>query len=378
MTTLIDITFILNGALGLICAIMILFSIRSNRNVNIYLAILIFGASFRMILRGYLELTGQANIISEFTRMNLFLIGTPLPFLYFKNLILNQSKIPVKNLFHLILPVILLIENKFHPIESVIPFNQIREILIISMPIYYCVASFQILRKNIWRKNPPIKIETLEALLLIRWTIIIYITFLLMAFRVIYSLVIMDYHGDWLTSLAWFIVFMMILTSPSILKTYIHRISKDSETGTKSNLFWRQKPITPIVNKQDLQLSQKINPDIKSYMMQIDSFIEKNKFFRQQGLSINDFAHKLRMPKSHLSFLFKYHSEISFTDFKKYVRIKNAIQLIDNDYLKSNTFDSLAKEVGFTTYNTFFISFKEVTGKAPQNYLSAMEKDDMR
>lgn len=378
MTTLIDITFILNGALGLICAIMILFSIRSNRNVNIYLAILIFGASFRMILRGYLELTGQANIISEFTRMNLFLIGTPLPFLYFKNLILNQSKIPVKNLFHLILPVILLIENKFHPIESVIPFNQIREILIISMPIYYCVASFQILRKNIWRKNPPIKIETLEALLLIRWTIIIYITFLLMAFRVIYSLVIMDYHGDWLTSLAWFIIFMMILTSPSILKTYIHRISKDSETGTKSNLFWRQKPITPIVNKQDLQLSQKINPDIKSYMMQIDSFIEKNKFFRQQGLSINDFAHKLRMPKSHLSFLFKYHSEISFTDFKKYVRIKNAIQLIDNDYLKSNTFDSLAKEVGFTTYNTFFISFKEVTGKAPQNYLSAMEKDDMR
>lgn len=378
MTTLIDITFILNGALGLICAIMILFSIRSNRNVNVYLAILIFGASFRMILRGYLELTGQANIISDFSRMNMFLIGTPLPFLYFKNLILNQSKIPVKNLFHLILPLILLIENKFHPIESVIPFNQIREILIISMPIYYCVASFQILRKNIWKKNPPIKIETLEANLLIRWTIILYVTFLLMGFRVIYSLVIMDYHGDWLTSLAWFIVFMMILTSPSILKTYIHRISKDSETGTKSNSFWRHKPITPIVNKQDLQLSQKINPDIKSYMMQIDSFIEENNFFRQQGLSINDFAHKLKMPKSHLSFLFKYHSEISFTDFKKYVRIKNAIQLIDNDYLKSNTFDSLAKEVGFTTYNTFFISFKEVTGKAPQNYLSAMEKDVMR
>jgi AraC-like DNA-binding protein len=378
MTTLIDITFILNGALGLICAIMILFSIRSNRNVNVYLAILIFGASFRMILRGYLELTGQANIISDFSRINIFLIGTPLPYLYFKNLILNQSKIQVKNLVHFILPVMLLIENKFHPIESVIPFNQIREILIISMPIYYCVASFEILRKNIWKKNPPIKIETLEAHLLIRWTIILYVTFLLMGFRVIYSLVIMDYHGDWLTSLAWFIVFMMILTSPSILKTYIHRISKDSETGTKSNSFWRHKPITPIVNKQDLQLSQKINPDIKSYMMQIDSFIEENNFFRQQGLSINDFAHKLKMPKSHLSFLFKYHSEISFTDFKKYVRIKNAIQLIDNEYLKSNTFDSLAKEVGFTTYNTFFISFKEVTGKAPQNYLSAMEKDVVR
>lgn len=378
MTTLIDITFILNGALGLICAIMILFSIRSNRNVNVYLAILIFGASFRMILRGYLELTGQANIISDFSRINIFLIGTPLPYLYFKNLILNQSKIQVKNLVHFILPVMLLIENKFHPIESVIPFNQIREILIISMPIYYCVASFEILRKNIWKKNPPIKIETLEAHLLIRWTIILYVTFLLMGFRVIYSLVIMDYHGDWLTSLAWFIVFMMILTSPSILKTYIHRISKDSETGTKSNSFWRHKPISPIVNKQDLQLSQKINPDIKSYMMQIDSFIEENNFFRQQGLSINDFAHKLKMPKSHLSFLFKYHSEISFTDFKKYVRIKNAIQLIDNEYLKSNTFDSLAKEVGFTTYNTFFISFKEVTGKAPQNYLSAMEKDVVR
>lgn len=382
MKTIIDMSYIMTGALGLICAIIILFSIRSNRNVNVYLAILIFGASFRMLLRGYLEVTVQTNIVSDFSKSHFFLIGTPLPYLYFKNLIFNRSKIQVQNLVHFILPIILIIENIFHPIESVIPFNYIREILIMSLPVYYCIACFDILRRNVWKKNRPIEIDTLQAHLLIRWTIILYVNFLLMAFRIIYSLLMIHFRGEgttdsyysWITTVAWFIVFMMILTSPSILKTYIHRISKDSETGTKSNSFWSQKPITTIVNKQDLQLSQKINEEIKTYMMQIDSFIDDNKFFRQQGLTINDFAHKLKIPKSHLSFLFKYHSKISFTDFKKYVRIKNALQLIENDYLKSNTFDSLAKEVGFTTYNTFFISFKEITGKAPQGYLSGIDK----
>jgi AraC-like DNA-binding protein len=76
------------------------------------------------------------------------------------------------------------------------------------------------------------------------------------------------------------------------------------------------------------------------------------------------------MPKSHLSFIFKYHSTISFSDFKKLNRIQDAIELINEGYLKTNTFDSLSKQVGFSTYNTFYIAFKEVTNKAPQEYVN--------
>jgi AraC-like DNA-binding protein len=44
------------------------------------------------------------------------------------------------------------------------------------------------------------------------------------------------------------------------------------------------------------------------------------------------------------------------------------MQLIESDFLKINTLDALAMKVGFSSYNPFFTSFKEVTGSTPQAY----------
>ena len=44
------------------------------------------------------------------------------------------------------------------------------------------------------------------------------------------------------------------------------------------------------------------------------------------------------------------------------------MQLIENNFLKLNTLDSLAIKVGFSSYNPFFTSFKDVTGTTPQAY----------
>jgi AraC-like DNA-binding protein len=67
--------------------------------------------------------------------------------------------------------------------------------------------------------------------------------------------------------------------------------------------------------------------------------------------------------------LFKYHSKISFPEYKKVIRIKESVLLIENDYLKKNTLDSLARKVGFISYNTFFVSFKDITGVNPIDYM---------
>jgi AraC-like DNA-binding protein len=49
--------------------------------------------------------------------------------------------------------------------------------------------------------------------------------------------------------------------------------------------------------------------------------------------------------------------------------VEEAIELMKNNFLKQNTLESLSKEVGFTTYNTFYTSFKEETGMAPNQFL---------
>ncbi|MEI8117364.1 MAG: AraC family transcriptional regulator [Flavobacteriia bacterium] len=177
---------------------------------------------------------------------------------------------------------------------------------------------------------------------------------------------------NFFTWISWLIVFITILTSPSILNIYLSQISREREVTSNVISNWCLKSTSKISNKQDLQLSQKINPELNAYFQQFDQFIEKEHFFRQSGLSVDDLALKLKIPKSHLSFIFKYHSTISFSDFKKFNRIQDAIGLIGEGYLKTNTFDSLSKLVGFSTYNTFYIAFKEVTSKAPQEYLTGL------
>ena len=44
------------------------------------------------------------------------------------------------------------------------------------------------------------------------------------------------------------------------------------------------------------------------------------------------------------------------------------MQLIQEGYLVSNIMESLAVEVGFSTYSSFFKNFREITKIAPQEY----------
>ena len=177
-----------------------------------------------------------------------------------------------------------------------------------------------------------------------------------------------------MTWLAWLVVFIMILTSPSILNVYITQITREREKGTKPISFWRLKPIYTITNPKDIQLSQKINKELNEYFLRITQFVEKNQFFRKSDFTINDLALNSKIPISHLSFIFKYHSEISFSDYRKTVRILDAVALIEEGFLKTNTLDSLSKKVGFNTYNSFYIGFKEITSKTPQNYINSLKE----
>ncbi|MEI8117365.1 MAG: AraC family transcriptional regulator [Flavobacteriia bacterium] len=381
MKTIIDLSYMLNGTFGFICAFLVLFSIKSIRYTNMYLAVMIMAISFRLVFRGYLELTGQESLLIQISKNNFYVIILPLPYLYFKNLILQSSSIRRKELFHFIFPLVLIQENRYGWIQTWfhLDLTILIKVLIITLNIVYFSLSIHVLNSNFWRKTGAIKLETTQNKLLKKWTIVVFSAFTLMQIRLITALLINynhDYFTDnyfiWINSMIMFVVFIMIITSPEILNGYISQISREREVTSSAVTNWQLKSTIKISNKQDLQLSQKINPELNAYFQQIDQFIEKEHFFRQSGLSVNDLALKLKIPKSHLSFIFKYHSTVSFPDFKKLIRIQDAIKLIDDGYLKTNTFDSLSKEVGFSTYNTFYTAFKEVTSKAPQEYVTEL------
>jgi AraC-like DNA-binding protein len=230
--------------------------------------------------------------------------------------------------------------------------------------------------RSFWKKTTQIEIKTEQEVLLKKWSIVLFIAFAITGFKLCLSFMTSgnsDLSSDnFLLLLAWMAVFIMILTSPSLLEVYINQLKPEQSNGSKLPSFWRLKPINEITNPKDLQLSQKIQSELDSYFLQIKQFVETEKFFRKSDQTLNDFALKSKIPASHLSYVFKYHSEVSFSDFRKIVRIQDALALIEEGYLKTNSLDSLSKEIGFYTYNSFYTAFKEVTGNTPQKYVSAL------
>jgi len=121
-------------------------------------------------------------------------------------------------------------------------------------------------------------------------------------------------------------------------------------------------------------LKEKINSNIEEYLFKLNASLHNNNFTNPK-FSIKDLAQVLNIPISHLKYIFKYHSKISYSDFKKISRIKNSLELISNNYLAKNTLESLSKEVGFSSYNPFFTCFKEVIGKSPNEYISTIKSN---
>ena len=102
--------------------------------------------------------------------------------------------------------------------------------------------------------------------------------------------------------------------------------------------------------------------------MQIEHLALNTPLYFTESFKIQDLSNKLNIPKSHVSFVFKYHAKISFNDFKKIIRVQKGIVLIENGFLKNNTIESLAEETGFSSYSAFFKSFKSIIGVSPKEY----------
>jgi AraC-like DNA-binding protein len=146
------------------------------------------------------------------------------------------------------------------------------------------------------------------------------------------------------------------------------KINENKNNNLVLNDIWKMTPDIELNNSQHLILKEKIDQNIINYIKEIESISLKFELFRNANLTITDLANSLQIPKSHISYLFKYHSTISFSEYKKVIRIHDAIKHIELNYLKNNTLDSLSKKVGFTSYNPFFTSFKEIAGVSPLEY----------
>lgn len=376
------------GLVGFVTAGLLYRNYKLNNLINIYIVVIIIIISIRFFSTGLIPFFVENSFTSYYLRYSNFaIIVIPLFYLYFKNLTDYNKTRKKEYLLHFIFPIsffLFSINLDFFKINFKATYIALYIVFFIYLLIY-TFLSYRLLKRSIWLKNDIIKVVKKQSVLSSKWTYFLFFAIVFIVVRLLGSLLfeinlgrtIKGFSFQWISALIWLLILCKILVSPEILYGYdvLHKkINKNRSDNLLLNSIWNINPKIEINNAQDLQLKEKVQPIILTYIEEIEKVSINDKIFRNPTTSMADVANKLNAPKSHIAYLFKYHSKITFSEFKKAIRIQDAIKLINEDYLKENTLDYLSKKVGFPSYNTFFTTFKGISGTSPVEYCKFIQK----
>lgn len=349
--------------------------------INKYLIFLVLSTCIRYIFHfihsiNPIFLHSKVLLIAD----SILLIATPCFYLYFEDLILEE-KYTKKKLLHFIVPSILTIIIAIANFVDKQKNASVQLVFIlvgITSAVIYLILTFILLYKNVWFRKSDIKIVQEQNKLIRNWTLFLYFTFLSIFLFRFFMITIyygkIGYNQDviWVPATAWCIIFLKFILTPEIQYGYDflnQNIEQASNQLVLPQLWETEKTIQEISLSRDVKLSEKINANIINYIHQIEEASFHSTIFRNPNLTVDDIATHIKIPSSHISFLFKYHCKETFSDYKKIIRVQDAIKLLENGYLKTSTVESLSIEVGFVTYNTFHVAFKNITGVTTQEFV---------
>lgn len=355
---------------------------KSSPFINKYLIFLVLNTSIRYVFHFIYSI--DSSIIPYHVLPiadSILLMSTPLFYLYFEDLVF-EVKYTKKKLLHFILPTILI---ALMTIANISDKNQqlflgrIGIIIGILFMLFYFALGFKLLYKNVWFRKSDIKIVQEQNKLIRNWTLFLYFTFLaIFLFRffmitIYYGTIGYNQHLIWVPAAIWSCIFLKFILTPEIQYGFDflnQNIVIAANQFVLPQLWDTEKTTQEIILSRDVKLSEKINSNLKEYIHQIEEASFHSPIFSNPDLTVDDIATSIQIPSSHISFVFKYHCKETFSDYKKIVRVHDAIKLIENGYLKTNTVESLAGKVGFMTYNTFHVAFKNITGMTTNEYLN--------
>lgn len=379
-TTFENLVQLIVGLTGILTVSIILFSLKSNKIVNLFLVFLIVFASTRMLTRSTFSLNIQHSF-DDFTGpyKSILLLVLPLFYLYFKAIVFDNSKFLKRDFIHFVFPLVFFTFNLIAFKLQLIEINHLRLINLITCSFFaflYLYKCILILRTKLW--NQELEIHKGHYRLIKNWTIFLAIICIILTLRLVASLFYEWLKGSELTGHSmviiqvslWLIIFLKILISPEILFG-LPKLRKKVQTFSVSEItvsnFWNMDAFE-FANEQDKKLKDKVDPRILILIEEIEYLVQNMNYFRNQKITLINLANELSVPTSHIVYVFKYHCNLTFTEYKSVIRIKDAQRLIDSGFLGTNTLESLALEVGFSSYNPFFTAFKKLTDLSPNEY----------
>lgn len=379
---LLNLLCLMTGIVGLITTLISVFRIKANPIINKYLIVFLTVISVRFLIRGFSAFLKNIPMeIFSFLYAFFVLLMIASTYLYFRDLVFSR-KWRSKDTLHLLVPlivIVLFVFNFNNQYEYDKTIRIVYAVLLLLCYVIYNFFSYHLLRNTIWSKKSDVPFMAKQAATIKNWTLYLYFAIVILGLTVILAFIVHDFNYNSrankyqisLASLFWLVFFSKLLATPELLYGYDFmkiKIEAYKKAEVVLNAIWIMDTTTEITNQKDLKIADSVVTNLNSYIHQIESLSFHTPTFRNPALTLENFAKKLNLPIVHLMYVFKYHCALTFVEYKKIVRIHDAIKLLETDFMKSSTMESLAMEVGFSSYKTFYSSFKSITGTSPQEY----------
>lgn len=379
--------FFSSGLLGLLISLVILINLKKNKIMNRYFIFFLCIISLGQLFNGVCFLGIKSKTIIYLNDyLHLSVLCLPIIYLYIKQNLNKNSNNGYKEFIGLFIFPSAVYIVLYEAIElfskKLNTHNEIlRYIFSFFFSCYFIHLCFKILSKEIWFKKEDLIITKQEKLFkswvkfLTLILLIVPINLLsIISFKLFDKPILVIYHNLIITSAIIFIISLKLLLSPQILYGLNRAVDEIKKDTIIINSIWKKVPKLVITNFQDKTLKNKVDPNLLNYKEKIEEIIKGKELFIIPRVSINDIATSLKIPKSHLIYLFKYHTKVSFIELKHIIRVNYAKELIEQDFLNENTLITLSEKVGFSSYNPFFTSFKKITGSKPHEYLNSINR----
>lgn len=143
------------------------------------------------------------------------------------------------------------------------------------------------------------------------------------------------------------------------------RINNDNDRNNSS-----PKDIIARLNYRLSEISHKSNnitdPNIKLSYEIVNYFIN-SKPYLNVNFKIDDLSDVFNLPKYQIQYCINNVLNISFSNLKKEFRIYHALSLLEKNNI-SISFEGIGLMSGFKSNSNFYSSFKDITGKTPQDW----------
>ena len=111
------------------------------------------------------------------------------------------------------------------------------------------------------------------------------------------------------------------------------------------------------------------NPAMNDLAELILDYLKNEKPFIDPKFSLDDLAKQLDVPKHHLYYCLNSILNIKFTTLRTQMRVEYAKELLLNGSLELVSMEGIWTKTGFSSRTNFFVTFKEVTGYTPLEFI---------